>query len=122
MLLTIGVGAISGLFTGTAQIGGPPVVAYWLGGSVPSSIVRANIVLYFAISTVLTIISYLVGHLFTPPVLALSLATIPLYGSGLYLGSRFFARASETTFRYVCYGLIAAAAILGLPSLDGILR
>ena len=52
MPLRIGVGTISGLFTGTAQIGGPPVVAYWLGGSIPSSVVRANIVLYFAISTV----------------------------------------------------------------------
>lgn len=122
MPLTIGVGAISGLFTGTAQIGGPPVIAHWLGGSVPSSIVRANVVLYFAISTVLTIISYLVGRLVTPSVLALSLATGPLFGVGLYLRSRFFARAGETTFRYVCYGLIAGAAILSLPSLDGILR
>lgn len=122
MLLTMGIGAISGLFTGTAQMGGPPVVAYWLGGSVPSPIVRANIVLYFAISTVLTIVSYLVCHLFTPFVLAMSLATGPLYGLGLYLGSCFFARAGEATFRYVCYGLIAGAAILSLPSLDGILR
>jgi uncharacterized membrane protein YfcA len=122
MLLTIGVGAISGLFTGTAQIGGPPVIAYWLGGSIPSSTVRANIVLYFAISTVLTMISYLAGGFITQSVLALSLATGPLYGLGLYLGSRFFGRAREPTFRYVCYGLIAAAAILGMPSLDGILR
>ena len=122
MPLTVAVGAISGLFTGTAQVGGPPVVAYWLGGSVPSSIVRANIVLYFAISTVLTVASYVIGGLFTQSVLALSLATGPLYGLGLYLGSRFFGRAGEATFRYVCYGLIAAATILSLPSLDGILR
>lgn len=122
MLLTIGVGLISGLFTGAAQIGGPLVVAYWLGGSIPSLVVRANIVLYFAISTVLTIMSYLAGSLITQSVLALSLMTSPLYGLGLYLGSRFFGRAGEATFRYVCYGLIAAAATLGLPSLDGIFR
>jgi uncharacterized membrane protein YfcA len=120
--LTIGVGMISGLFTGAAQIGGPPVVAYWLGGSIPSPVVRANIVLYFAISTVLTAISYLASGLITQPVLALSLATCPLYGLGLYLGSRVFGRSRESTFRYVCYGLIATAAILGLPSLDGMLR
>jgi hypothetical protein len=61
----------SGLFTGAAQIGGPPVVAYWLGGSIPSVIVRANIVLYFAISTVTTAASYLMGGLITQPVLVL---------------------------------------------------
>jgi uncharacterized protein len=121
-LLTVGVGSISGLFSGAAQIGGPPVVAYWLGGSIPSVIVRANIVLYFAISTALTGASYFVGGLITQSVLALSLIAGPLYGLGLYLGSRLFGRAKETTFRYVCYGLIASAAALSLPSLDGILH
>jgi uncharacterized membrane protein YfcA len=121
-LLTIGVGALSGLFTGAAQIGGPPVVAYWLGGTIPSAIVRANIVLYFAISTVLTGASYLVGGLITRPVIALSLTTGPLYGLGLYLGSRLFGRATETSFRWISYGLIAAAAIVSLPVLDAIIR
>lgn len=120
--VTIGIGAISGLFTGAAQIGGPPVVAYWLGGSIASVIVRANIVLYFAISTVLTAASYLVGGLITPAVMVLSLTTGPLYGLGLCLGTRLFGQAKETTFRCVCYGLIAGAAVFGLPSLDGIMR
>jgi hypothetical protein len=30
--------------------------------------------------------------------------------------------ASETTFRRVCYALIAFSAIISLPLLDGILR
>jgi hypothetical protein len=33
-----------------------------------------------------------------------------------------FGRASETLFRSICYVLIAAAAIIGLPALDGVLR
>ena len=52
--LTVLVGTISGLFSGAAQIGGPPVVAYWLGGPSPAQTVRANIVFYFAISTVIS--------------------------------------------------------------------
>jgi len=84
--------------------------------------VRANIVLYFAISTVLTGASYLVGGLITQSVIALSLATGPLYGLGLYLGSRLFGRATETSFRRVSYGLIAAAAIVSLPVLDAVFR
>ncbi|MBZ5762480.1 sulfite exporter TauE/SafE family protein [Rhizobium sp. VS19-DR104.2] len=120
--LTIGVGAVSGMFTGAAQIGGPPVVVYWLGGSIPSAIVRANIVLYFAISTVLTGASYVIGGLITELVVVFALTTGPLYGSGLYLGSQLFGRASETVFRWICYGLISAAAVFSLPVLDQILR
>jgi uncharacterized membrane protein YfcA len=121
-LLTVGVGGISGLFSGAAQIGGPPVVAYWLGGAIESGIVRANIVLYFVVSSVLSIASYLAGGLFTQGVLALALATGPAYGIGLYLGSRLFGRTNEAVFRWTCYGLIAVAAILSLPALDSMLR
>ena len=47
--LTVGVGALSGLFSGASQVGGPPVIAYSLGGAIPANIVRANIVLYFEV-------------------------------------------------------------------------
>ncbi|MBO9136629.1 sulfite exporter TauE/SafE family protein (plasmid) [Rhizobium sp. B230/85] len=120
--LTIAVGAVSGMFTGAAQIGGPRVVVYWLGGSIRSTIVRANIVLYFAISTVLTGASYLIGGLITESVMVLALTTGPFYGLGLYLGSQFFGRASEGVFRWICYGLISAAAVFSLPVLDQIIR
>jgi uncharacterized membrane protein YfcA len=119
---TAGVGAISGLFTGVAQIGGPPVVVYWLGGTIPSAVVRANMVLYFAASTLLTGGSYLMSGLFTLPVFVLALSTGPLYGLGLYGGSRLFGIASEIAFRRICYGLIAVAAVIGLPIFDSILR
>jgi uncharacterized membrane protein YfcA len=49
--LTVGVGSIAGVLGGAAQVGGPPVVAYWLGGAIPATTVRFNIVLYFFIST-----------------------------------------------------------------------
>jgi uncharacterized membrane protein YfcA len=39
--LTAAVGLMSGLFSGAAQVGGPPVVAYWLGGAFAPQTVRA---------------------------------------------------------------------------------
>jgi hypothetical protein len=113
--LTIGVGALAGLCSGVAQVGGPPVVAYWLGRALPAEVARANIVLYFAISTVFSLISYLAGGLLTTPVLGLAVVAGPSYGLGLYLGTRLFRLAREPTFRWICYGLIAAAALLSLP-------
>lgn len=120
--LTLGVGLTSGLFSGAAQVGGPPVVAYWLGGMIPPQTVRANIVLYFAISSVLSVASYLVAGIITLETVALSLMIGPAFALGLFTGTRLFSRANETVFRRVCYALIGCAAILGLPILDGVLR
>lgn len=120
--ITVAVGLTSGLFSGAAQVGGPPVVAYWLGGTTTPQTVRANIVLYFAISSVLSIGSYLIAGLLTWESVKLSMLIGPTFALGLFTGARLFNRASETIFRRACYGLIASAAVLGLPLLDGILR
>lgn len=117
--LTVGVGALSGFLSGAAQVGGPPVVVYWLGGARTHHQVRANIFLYFAVSTVLTFIAYLAGGLLTREVLMLSILTAPSYGVGLWLGSKLFGKANETTFRNACFALIALAALLGLPIWSG---
>ena len=67
-------------------------------------------------------VSYLVGDLLTGRVLLLAAVTFPAFAAGLRLGSRLFGRAAEATFRRACFGLIAAAAVLGLPVLDPLLR
>jgi uncharacterized membrane protein YfcA len=120
--LTAAVGMMSGLFSGAAQVGGPPVVAYWLGGNFTPQVVRANIVLYFAISSVLSIASYLVAGIFTWETVQLSLMIGPAFALGLFSGARLFSLANELVFRRICYSLIAAAAVIGLPILDGVLR
>jgi len=118
---TITVGGVAGFCSGVAQLGGPPVVAYWLGRETRADTTRANIILYFAVSSVLTTASYLVAGLLTIMVLALSALTGPAYGVGLALGAQVFGRARDATFRRVSYALIAIAAIASLPALDAAL-
>jgi uncharacterized protein len=118
--LTVGVGGLAGLFGGAAQMSGPPIVAYWLGGAIERHVVRANLILYFALATVLSAITYLASGILTREVLLVSLMAGPGYGVGLFIGSRMFGIASETTFRRICFALIAAAAVIGLPVLDGL--
>jgi uncharacterized membrane protein YfcA len=120
--LTAGVGAIAGFFNGVAQVGGPPIVLYWLRDATAARIVRANIILYFAASSVLTTISYLIGGVLTTEVVGLAVLTGPAFGIGLWLGSHMFGLASEETFRRICYALIALAALVSLPLFDGWLR
>lgn len=113
--LTIAVGAVSGFFGGAAQLGGPAVVAYWLGGALPAARMRASIVLYFGMATVISGLSYFTGGLFVMQAFIVALIVGPSYGVGLYAGSHLFGLASEETFRRICLGLIAAAGLLGLP-------
>jgi len=120
--ITICVGFIAGFCSGSVQAGGPPVVAYWLGGQTAPTIVRANIILFFFCTSVVATLSYLVAGLFGFDVLVLAAITAPGYALGMFLGSRMFTLASERMFRRICFGLIAAAAIIALPMLDSVLR
>ena len=120
--LSVGIGGLSGFCSGLAQTGGPPIVAYWLGRPISSVISRANIVLFFGASDFFSLVSYWFTGLITIESVKFSLIVGPIYGIGVWFGASLFGKASEQVFRAICYGLIAAAVIVGLPALDGILR
>ena len=119
---SLGVGAVAGLLGGVAQIAGPPVVSYWMAGPLPAATIRANLITFFAIATVGSVASYLVGGLFTAETLGYIAVVAPVYALAIWLGTRAFAFASDRTFRRIAYVMIALAAITSLPVLDGILR
>ena len=120
--VTIGIGGLSGFCSGLAQTGGPPIVGYWLGRPIASAIARANILLFFAASDFFSAVSYSLTGLITSDAIRFSLVIGPVYAIGVWFGAALFGRASERLFRVICYGLIAAAVIIGLPALDGVLR
>ena len=120
--IAIGVGGLSGFCSGLAQTGGPPIVAYWLGRPLVVSVARANIMLFFAASDVFSVVSYTVTGLITVDAVGFALIVGPVYAAGVALGAALFGRASEQVFRAICYALIAAAVVFGLPALDGVLR
>ena len=120
--IAVGIGGLSGFCSGLAQTGGPPIVGYWLGRPIPSVIARANIVLFFGASDFFSAVSYAATGLITLDAIKFALVVGPVYGIGVWFGASLFGKASETVFRAICYALIAAAVIFGLPALDGVLR
>src|SRR5882724_4365410 len=120
--ISVGIGGLSGFCSGLAQTGGPPIVGYWLGRPIASTIARANILLFFGASDFFSVVSYAFTGLITLDAIKLSFVVGPVYGIGVWFGALLFGRASETLFRAICYVLIAAAVIFGLPALDGVLR
>ena len=122
LAISIGIGGLSGFCSGLAQTGGPPIVGYWLGRPLPSVIARANILLFFGASDFFSAVSYAVAGLITLDSIKFAVVVGPVYGIGVWFGASLFGKASEAVFRAICYTLIAAAVIFGLPALDGVLR
>jgi uncharacterized membrane protein YfcA len=112
---TVAVGAVSGLFGGIAQIGGPPVVSYWLGTGREPARLRANIILFFAASGLFSFLTYWWGGLVSDAVVRLSVVAGPGYGIGTYFGTHIFRWASPAAFRVASLVLIALAVVMSLP-------
>ena len=119
---SVAVGGVAGFFGGLAQLGGPPVVMYWLRDTAVAAVTRANIILYFFVADVLIIISYSIGGLWTTAILGLAAITGPVFALGLWLGSKLFGKASDKTFRRICYTLVVVSALISLPLFDGVFR
>ena len=120
--VSVGIGGVSGFCSGLAQTGGPPIVGYWLGRPIPSVVARANILLFFGASDLFSAVSYTTAGLITMDAILFAIVVGPVYAVGVWFGASLFGKASETVFRAICYALIAAAVIFGLPALDGVLR
>lgn len=121
--LTAAVGAVGGVMSGAAMLGGVAPATYWLGAQgTEARTVRANMNLYFAALTAFVAAAFWWQGLITWRTFWLACAAGPAYGIGLWSGSRLFWLASERTFRYVAYGMILASAVIGLPLWDGMLR
>ena len=122
VVLSVGIGGLSGFCSGLAQTGGPPIVGYWLGRPVEPGVARANIVLFFAASDFFSLVSYVAAGLINLEAIRFALVVGPVYAIGIKFGASLFGRASDALFRAICYVLIALAVVFGLPVLDGVLR
>jgi len=92
-------------------------------GAIPAAGSRqAGILLFFAASDFFSAVSYSLTGLITSDAIRFSLLVGPVYAVGVLIGAQLFGRASETLFRTICYALIAAAVVIGLPALDVVLR
>ena len=122
LIQTFGVGALSGVGGGIAGLSGPPAILFWMAGQSNAERVRANMIIFLGCLTVVSITVLLLNGLFTTEAVVRGVALMPVYGLALWLGSRMFGMASESTFRRIAFGLIMLAAVLSVPALDGVIR
>ncbi len=112
--VSAGVGSVAGLMGGAVGVPGPPVILFWLGSRADAAVVRANIIIFLAILTVTSYVSFTVGGLFTRDVFVVAVFLMPVFAASIWLGAHGFRFASERTFRLLALGIIAAIALLSL--------
>jgi uncharacterized membrane protein YfcA len=120
--VSFGVGAVAGVLGGISQVSGPPVVAFWLSSAKEPAVVRANLIVFFALASVGTFAAYVLNGFFTLEVFHLLVMAIPVYALAIYLGSNGFKKADPRLYRKLAYALIALAALTSMPALDPLFR
>lgn len=118
----LAVGAGAGLLGGIAQIAGPPLIVFWMSGPNPPAVVRANMLVFFALLSIVSFVLYLWHGFFTVAALEVTLLFIPVYALALFLGAWFFRTSGGRAYRPLAYAVIALSALTSLPIFDGWLR
>jgi uncharacterized protein len=117
-----GVGGVAGIFGGIAQVSGPAVIAFWMSGTDPVKIIRANMFVFFGCLAFSTFAAYFWNGFYTSDGLRLILLLAPIYAAALFLGGKIFARTKGANYRPLAYALVAFSALSSMPLFDGILR
>nr|WP_156134413.1 sulfite exporter TauE/SafE family protein [Methylobacterium sp. ZNC0032] len=117
--LSLGVGALSGLFNGMASIGGMPLAVFWLGAQRNDRHkTRANLQTFFGVSTLISGAVLWSKGILTFGALTMAVPLFAVYGAGLWAGTHGFRLASEKTFRRGAYLVIFLSALISLPLWD----
>lgn len=120
--ISFAVGTLGGVLGAAAGVSGPAIIAYWLGSRSPAPVVRANIMVYYALAALGTDAAYFMRGLFTWEALFHAALAAPLYALGLWLGARVFKGSSDRQYRIAAFVLIALSALLSLPVFSSFLH
>lgn len=112
--LTMAVGATAGLMKGSTGMSGPPVIVYLLAGTEEAREHRANLILFFAILGLVSLIPPYVGGLFTAEVLVKVALLVPVLLGFVRVGAALFGRIGQASFRVVAYSILVAVGLVAL--------
>lgn len=104
----------SGLLGGSLAASGPPVIIYTALQPWPKDEIKSTLAGFFFLSGLVILAAQALAGLFTGPVLALSLFSIPVVVVGVVAGSWCYGRLDTERYRQLIVGLIF---LLGLMTL-----
>jgi len=111
-------GFFSGILGGSTSMSGPPVILFLTNQDTPKDVFRANLITYFFIEGVFTLIIYLAWGMYTLDVARFAVALVPAMLLGTVAGIHLSSRVPEQTFRrVVLVGITLMGVLLLITSL-----
>jgi uncharacterized protein len=111
-LIGFGVGLVSGVVSGLASMGGPPVVVFLLALGHTAARMRATAIVYFMLSGCLSFAPMAVKGLITRDILIWAAASLPVLFGGSRLGTLAFHKARPRHHRLVALVTLSVLAVL----------
>jgi hypothetical protein len=112
MALTMGVGTLSGIISGLASMGGPPVVVYLLALGHGAAVVRATSIVYFMATGLTATVAMIPRGLIDLHVVLWSVAAIPVLLGGSALGTWGFHRAKPHHHRVTALVVLSVLSVV----------
>ena len=109
--MTVGVGAVSGALDGLAGVPGPPVALFLYGGPHAARTVRDNLVGYFLLLDVATLVAFAIEGTLRAEVLWLGLGSVPVSIVANWIGVWLARRVPETLLRRLALLVVVAAGM-----------
>ncbi|RDD61984.1 sulfite exporter TauE/SafE family protein [Ferruginivarius sediminum] len=116
-LTDVATGMLSGFLTGTAGIGGPPLILYLLAGNTAPSVNRAIFIVFFGMTQVVALLSFALGGLLTAHQAIYAAMLLPVYLLATATGTWAFqtaARRREAAVRQVSLVFLLAIGVVTL--------
>ncbi len=116
VLTSAAAGSFSGFTAGFFGMGAPGVTVYYLSGTIRAAAQRANILIVLGVVSALAMTGVAVGGGADVGSLALGIALILPFSLPMWVGARYFRRASNEAYRRVCLWLliVMGAAVIAL--------
>ena len=111
-LIGTGAGLVSGVFSGLASMGGPPVIVYLLAVGHTPARMRATAIIYFMAAGCVSLVPMVARGLITRDVLIWAGASLPVLFAGSRMGSWAFFKAKPRHHRTVALVTLSGLAVL----------
>jgi uncharacterized membrane protein YfcA len=115
-LACIPVGVASGALGGSTGMPGPPVILFLANLGLDKHSFRANLVLYFALTSLVAVISMAVGGLVTAGILGQWVVLLPVSMLGTWIGIRLARRVDQALFRQITLAVLVTIGGLAVAS------
>jgi uncharacterized membrane protein YfcA len=111
---TVITGLVSGVLNGSATIGGPPVILFYLSTSTVAAVSRASLIAFFLGTDIFAFVICLTQGLVTSKTGIMCVSSLIPMLLGLGIGNHFFSRSKADAFREKVLILLMALAVIAL--------